>query len=158
MTLAELASPERRSVGALDWQAGWPDDAPYPDEVNARVLSLVAGRVTLASERRLRCEDHADAMRMLVAADTYYDLLAHFFMYETPDSAEECFRVHKLFAQTAMSVRLDGGSGEAAAAEALAALAAECHLARGRMCPDCRLPLVLHIFDQPGLIPCPPKS
>lgn len=141
-----------------DWQADWLDDAPDPDEVNSRVLSLVARRVKPMSERRLRCEDHTDALRLLVAAETYYDLLAHFCMYYTPDAAEEGFKVHKRFALRALAIPIYDFDAEAEAVEALAALAAVCHSSRGRLCTECRFPLLVHVFDPQGEAGCPAAS
>ena len=125
-----------------DTMTRWLDDAPDPDAVLTHVLTLVARQVKTMSDRRLRQEDHTGRMRVLLAAEFYYDFFSQMVDSYVPDAALEAADLHLRFANQALGMRVEGESTEAM--EALATLADQCFVFRGRICPDCGLPQCLH--------------
>jgi len=120
----------------------WLDNAPNPEAVLTGVLTLVARQVKKMSDRRLRQEDHTGRMRVLLAAECYYDFYDQMVNYRVPDAALEVADLHLRFANQALGMRVEGESTEAM--EALATLAEQCFVSRGRICTECGLPQCLH--------------
>ena len=120
----------------------WCDDAPEPEAVLSRALTLVARQVKTMSGRRLGEEDHTARMRLLLAAEFYYDFLYQIVDGFVPPAAVEVAELHRRFAKAVVATP-DGGY-DAKGTEALSALADECFAARGRICGECGLPLCLH--------------
>jgi hypothetical protein len=125
-----------------DAQTRWLDDAPDPNAVLTHVLTLVARQVKKMSDRQLRLEDHAGRMHVLLAAEFYYDYFYQMVDSRVPDAALEAADLHLRFANQALGMRVEGESTEAI--KALAALADECFMSRGRICAECGLPQCLH--------------
>jgi hypothetical protein len=111
--------------------------------VLSRVLELVALQVKTMGEGRLRLEDHTGRMLMVLAADAYYDYHRHLSDVGVPDAALEAAELHRRFAMQAFST--SGAEGDEAM-EKLEAMARECFLARGRICPSCELPHHMHLL------------
>jgi hypothetical protein len=125
-----------------DAQTRWLDDAPDPATVLTHVLTLVARQVKKLSDRRLRLEDHAGRMRVLLAAEFFYDFYYQMVDSLVPEAALESADLHLRFAKQALRLPVEGET--APAMEALAALAEECFVSRGRICTECGLPQCLH--------------
>ena len=119
-----------------DVRMSWIDDAPDPEAVLSRVLSIVAKQIKTMSDRRLRLEEHTQRMRLVLAADFYYDFLYQMVDDYVPDAALEVAELHRRFAE--MALRVPAADGE------LESVAEECFLPRGHICRGCGLPLCLH--------------
>ena len=126
----------------------WPDDAPDPEAVLSRALTLVARQVKTMSGQRLSEEDHTARMRLLLAAEFYFDFLYQIVDGFVPPAAVEVAELHRRFAKAVVATP-DGGY-DAKGTEALSALADECFAARGRICGECGLPVVLHADEASG--------
>ena len=132
-----------------DVRMSWIYYAPEPEAVLSRVLTIVAKQVKTMSDRRLRLEDHTRRMRLVLAAEFYYDFWYQMIDGYVSDAALELAELHRRFAEMALHLPAadseDGIGGRAAeAVEGLESVAEECFLARGRICGDCGLPLCLH--------------
>jgi hypothetical protein len=89
--------------------------------VLSRVLALAARQVKTMSDRRLRMEDHSDRMRLLLAADFYYDFYYHMVDSLVPDAAREPAGLHLRFAKHPMRTAVDRDmEGDAAVLASLA--------------------------------------
>ena len=126
----------------------WMRGAPEPDAVLSRVLSLVAQQVKTMTDRRLRLEDHTGRMRLVLAADFYYDFFDRVIDGFVPPAAHEAAELHLRFAEKAIAIHVRGDNADDVMA--LAALADECFLARGRICASCGLPTCLHAGPDTG--------
>ena len=135
-------------ISQQDLFSRWCDDAPEPETVLSRALTLVARQVKTMSGQRLREEDHTARMRLLLAAEFYYDFLYQIVDGFVPPAAVEVAELHRRFAKAVVATP-DGGYDETGK-EALSALAAECFAARGRICGECGLPMVLHVDKASG--------
>ena len=135
-------------VSQQDHCSRWCEDAPDPETVLSRALTLVARQVKTMGGQRLGEEDHTARMRLLLAAEFYYDFFNHIMCYVVPPAAVEVAELHRRFAKAVLATP-DGGY-DATGTEALSALADECFAARGRICGECSLPLVLHANEASG--------
>src|SRR3954453_20201831 len=103
----------------------WLDDAPDPQETLAQVAAFLAEGVMKLSDWQLVQADHADRMRILLAAHFYSIMYHQAIHYHFEGTTPEVLILHKRFAELAAEhfEEVAGAGG----LETLSVMAAQCH-------------------------------
>lgn len=95
--------------GSNDLEREWRHEAPEPQEVVPYVLTLVPLQVKRMGPRRLGEADHSLRMKLVLAAEFYYDCFEQVISAYLPLDARPVVDLHLRFARQILRVRTDGG-------------------------------------------------